>query len=441
MSKNREAVLFVENTNIRKQYLYSVAKAAKKRGFLALFAKSSNVESPPDGIFDIIIDWDAFTISDLEKLITSFSKTYFLKAVVNVTRLFSRDGLIAAPLAEAAKKAGLRHHSTDALFRTNNKYLMRDMLRHADCRTVAYALIQNEKEALTAARQIGYPVILKPISGAGSTLVFKCDNEEHLLRYTRQILERLPHVHFNELNAFSHFHALASGHVVFFEPNASLLLEKYISGIEFSVECLADEEEVFPLLIHEKLRIRETPGVVYEDLLISPPTSFNPSQQLEIKKYAARIAKALHLKNTFAHIEMRWEPGVGPQVIEVNPRIGGGQVVQSLQTFLGIDPYEVELDLMMGTHGKRAYPLRTTALHAMFFFFPPRAGFLKSVDGLEKISKLPGVLSVEQSYETGPIYGDEEECFLVQCWMKAESLQQVYDTYERSLKQITMHMI
>jgi hypothetical protein len=69
-------------------------------------------------------------------------------------------------------------------------------------------------------------------------------------------------------------------------PGRGIVLERYISGIEGTVECAIVGKLIHPLLINEKLMLTEHGGTVLENLLISPPTSFTEDQCEQIRQYA-----------------------------------------------------------------------------------------------------------------------------------------------------------
>ena len=57
-----------------------------------------------------------------------------------------------------------------------------------------------------------------------------------------------------------------------------MLVEKYIDGPEASIEIVATESEVIPLLVHDKVLVSEGDRVVYEHLLVVPPVSVYPGK-------------------------------------------------------------------------------------------------------------------------------------------------------------------
>jgi len=333
-----------------------------------------------------------------------------------------------------AKERGLVHHSIQALYQCNNKYLMREKLGEDN-----FALVSSVEMLMYHAQRIGYPIILKPLTGVSSHLILQCKNDEDAIKAFRTMREKISRGYYQELYV-NHSYSDFSGKVRCFSPQCEFLIEKYLYGTEVTVECVVTENEIFMPIVHEKLQIREGERVVYEDILITPPSSLDQKAVLSIRSHVERVVRMLGVQNTFLHVELRYDHEKGPQLIEVNHRLGGGMIYKSWETFAGIDPYELELDLMLGqcnfTNTKNEI-----SSHGMLFFFPPKGGVVHDVQGVEKLCSLRGMLHVEQTFSKGSIIpGDDEECFLVQCWMKADSASHIQKTYEAACKILTFNI-
>lgn len=435
----RDAILFVENTMVCRLHREAVTRAARARGLATLLICAPDMPLPPDGLYDAVRTTTDWTRAALEQACRDFSTHYTLRAVLNIPRFFSPDGFVAAAVAEVAQAHGWKHPSAHSLMRSVNKYLMRDTVRAAGVPTVDFALIADPAELLPAAHRIGYPVVLKPLTGGNSHLILQCTDDASLQHNFALARERLPRSAFRTLYAHPHTVADASGAHITFDPLTCMLMESYLDGPEVSVECVATTDRVVPLIVHDKLQITEASRVTYENLLVTPPVRFTSAEVAAITRYAVAVAEALHLRHCFLHVELRWDRATGPQLLEINPRIGGGKIPESLRTLRGIDVHQAELDLAMGTFALPAAPPVPAGYHGMGFLFPPHAGLLTGVSGLDTARALPGMLDVEQQYATGTrIHGDDEECFLIQCWMRGHTTQQIVDTYAKACEAISI---
>ncbi len=85
--------------------------------------------------------------------------------------------LLAARVRDQLGVVGM---SYDTCLGFRDKETMKQRLRKAGLRVPHSFRIRTESEALEAAREIGYPVIIKPISGAGSADTYRCHTEAEL---------------------------------------------------------------------------------------------------------------------------------------------------------------------------------------------------------------------------------------------------------------------
>lgn len=399
------------------------------------------VENEIDSLFVEIIETNHFSYEELEKNMCTLEESYKISAVFSILGLFSSAGLLGADVAKLAEKRGLASQDSDALYRTNNKYLMRDALRHAGVITVDYGLAVDIESAVTHAERIGYPVILKPINGVASHLILKSNNQQEVRDNFTYALQKLPDCNYSNLYASCHTYATRDGNLIDFNPMGCMLVEKYMNGREASVEMVITENEIVPLLVHDKVKVTEEKQVFYEHLLVVPPLRFTQKEVEELKNYAVDAVRAVGLKNSLSHVELRYDEKLGPQVLEINPRIGGMCVKDSLETMLGFDSVSAQLEIVLGKFELPTQLNQEETPHAMFTLYPKESGILRAVNGIEELEKIPGVLRVTQVYPEGTeVRGDEEEVFLVMCWMRGESYEHIEQVYEKACELVTFEI-
>jgi D-alanine-D-alanine ligase-like ATP-grasp enzyme len=392
-------------------------------------------------LFDGIQITEKFDLETLRRLNQDIEQDNKIQGYITVTGLFGPDGLLGAHVATLAEERGIPSQGTDALYRSNNKFLMRDALRAANVPTVDFGMATDEDTLLAHARRIGYPLILKPVTGIASHLIMKCRDDQELVSNFRLALEKMPGSYNDEVYKGDHEYPTKAGEKIYFEPMRSMLLESYIDGREASVEVVVTETEVVPLLVHDKVKVTETARVFYEHLLVVPPVRFTDEEVQAMKDYAVACVKALGLKNSLCHVELRYCNKTGPQVLEVNPRVGGMMVVDSLQTMIGFEAVPAMVELAQGTFTPAAsYPSKSE-LHAMFTLYPPHAGVFTGIEGFEELQQLPGMLRALLTMEVGArIYGDDEEVFLVMCWMRGECYEHIVETYEKACEMVKLEV-
>ncbi|HWW61705.1 MAG TPA: hypothetical protein VN181_10095, partial [Thermoanaerobaculia bacterium] len=170
-------------------------------------------------------------------------------------------------------------------------------------------------------------------------------------------------------------------------------------------------------------------GVVLEHLLVAPPSRFTRAETAALKRHAVASIRALGLRDLFCHVEMRYVDGEGPRVLEINPRIGGGCITESIETFTSLDVKAARVALILG---EPPLPIRRRAAprHAMLLLFSPRRGTLR-LAGLPLVHELAGVRSVLAGFASGDrVGGDTEEIFVASVWMKAKDEAAAWRAYE-----------
>ncbi len=148
-------------------------------------------------------------------------------------------------------------------------------------------------EALEAAREVGYPVVIRPsfvLGGRGMTIV---RDEEHMVE------------------------TLAQTDVFKISGDDPVLIDQYLrSAIEVDVDAIADADTVFIAGIMEHI---EEAGVHSGDSACSiPPWSLDPTTIAEIKRQTAALARELNVLGLM-NVQFAIQDGE-IYVLEVNPR-------------------------------------------------------------------------------------------------------------------------
>ena len=88
---------------------------------------------------------------------------------------------LAVPLvARLAEHLGLPGNSPEAVDTARNKHAARACMERAGLPTPRNSLIKSEADLADAANHVGFPAVIKPISGAASIGVIRVDDQEQL---------------------------------------------------------------------------------------------------------------------------------------------------------------------------------------------------------------------------------------------------------------------
>jgi biotin carboxylase len=377
-----------------------------------------------------VIETDDFSTASLRRIIADLRREFEVRGLCSSFGPFRPEGFVHEAVSIVAAELCLPHNPVDALYRATNKYLAREALAAAGIPNVAYALATDEPSLLAAARSIGYPVVLKPLTGVGSSLILRCENDRQAADAFRLAMDILPLAHYEQLRMAPHRARTLDGALTEFDPVRAVLVERYIEGPEASVECLVVGDHVVPLVVHDKILLEETPTICFEHLLVAPPERFSADEVEEMRNYAVQVVQAVGLRDLFCHVELRYTKD-GPRLLEINPRLGAGCVRDSIETFTGMDVDVTEAALIVGDAELPAIAPQSSERHAMAFLFSPCAGVLTEFSGLRRVLRLPEVRAVRVGHRVGdPVGGDHEEVFLASIWMEAPNAERARVLYQ-----------
>ncbi|WP_030748760.1 ATP-grasp domain-containing protein [Streptomyces sp. NRRL S-31] len=227
--------------------------------------------------------------------------------------LVTYDDALVETVAEVAREHGLPHTDPAAVRLCKDKAALRARLTDAGLGPVRFAVVQTEEEALSAAADIGWPVVLKPRDLGGSVGVVRVDDAAQLRE------------HYNTAAGLRDRYGDPSG-------PAGLLVEEYLDGPEFSVDSLTWQGKTRPLFVAEK---RLGPAPYFEEVGHVVPASPRPEFD-EALDLVVAAHKAARLDNLVTHTEFRLT-GKGPRIIEINVRLGGDLIPHLGLLATGID--------------------------------------------------------------------------------------------------------
>jgi S-sulfo-L-cysteine synthase (3-phospho-L-serine-dependent) len=267
-----------------------------------------------------------------------------------------------APAAALAAKLGLPGPDAEAVARCRRKDLQRALLAAAGVPVPAFRVATDADGAVAAAGEIGYPVVVKPVSGSGSTGVRLCRDAAEAGRWAGALLAR-------------------PGDERGSPVPRMVLVEEAVEGPEFSVETF-DGETVAVVGKH----LGAEPYFVETGHDVPAPV---PAETADALGATARQAlAALGLGFGAAHTELR-RSARGPVVIEVNPRLAGGMIPAAVKAALGVDLVDA---VVARASGGPFPPVLGGAGHAAIrFLLAPRAGRVSAVGGLDEAVRSPGV--------------------------------------------------
>ncbi|MGV3027289.1 carbamoyl-phosphate synthase large subunit [Streptococcus hyovaginalis] len=270
--------------------------------------------------------------SNPETVSTDFSvsdKLYFepltFEDVMNVIDLEQPKGVVvqfggqtAINLAERLSKAGVSILGTQVsdLDRAEDRDLFEKVLKELGIPQPPGYTATNEEEAVAAAAQVGFPVLVRPSYVLGGRAMEIVENEEDLRSYMRTAVKA--------------------------SPEHPVLVDSYIVGRECEVDAISDGNQVLIPGIMEHI---ERAGVHSGDsMAVYPPQTLSQSIKDTIADYTKRLAIGL---NCIGMMNIQFViKDETVYVIEVNPR--ASRTVPFLSKVTDIPMAQVATRLILG---------------------------------------------------------------------------------------------
>lgn len=267
--------------------------------------------------------------------------------------------------ATVARRLRLPGPDPDAIRRSRNKLRQRRRLRTAGIATPRFLAARSVGGAVAAARTLVLPVVIKPVTGTGSSGVVLCTTLDEVAAHAGTLLSRRQ----NE-------RGLPVPRVI--------LVEEYVAGSEYSVETFNGD-----IIGITSKHVGPLPHFV--EVGHDFPAVLSPQTKALICEHATRALQALDLTWGPTHIELR-HGADGVKTIEANPRLAGGFIPELVRLASGRDLIADTLALVTGQDLQPA----TAGLGyaSIRFLVPPTEGTLAAVEGLATAREIDHVVDL-----------------------------------------------
>lgn len=303
----------------------------------------------------------------------------------SVRRLLATVGAVDAvvavdadmlPLAARLGVAlGLAGNTPEAVAAANDKAIQRRLWAAAGIAQPDFQIVPGD----AAARSIGFPCVVKPVSLSASRGVMRADDDAGLSAAV------------NEIRAI-----LAETDATNGQP---ILLEEYVPGWELSIDGLLTDSALAVTAIFDKPDMPD--GPTFEETLLVTPSRLPAPTLAAAIALAEQAARALGLTHGPIHAELRIDRRSGearPVMLELAARSIGGLCSRSLR-FLGGTSLEmlillnalgvaVDLDQPAGASGVLMLPVE-------------RGGVLQAVEGQAEARAVAGVTGLSITIPLG----------------------------------------
>ncbi|MEV4439387.1 ATP-grasp domain-containing protein [Streptomyces sp. NPDC049577] len=276
--------------------------------------------------------------------------------------------------AEAAARLGVPYEPPGTSVRLRDKHTVRTLLEKAGVPQPDFRLALTAEEAVAAAGELGYPVVVKPTDGSGKLGVGVAHYPGEVARIAEQTFEARDYGR----------SIVGAGRV---------LVERYVPGPVVSCEMLTvDGRHHFYGCTDRVL----APPPYPVELGGCFPAELSPEQLEAVVAVTGAALDAVGVTRSHTHTELVLGPD-GPQIIEVNGRLVGGFVPEMMNLVLGHDVYHDAIDLALGGS---PVPAPTSGVACIRAVVARESGVLTGID-LEGARSAPGVARVLLDAEPG----------------------------------------
>ncbi|MGW4107803.1 ATP-grasp domain-containing protein, partial [Streptomyces sp. NPDC004976] len=255
-----------------------------------------------------------------------------LPRVERLHEVFGFDAVVTScdyylpTVALAADRLGLPGPDPEAVGNACRKDATRRVLAAAGVPGPRFAVHEEWADLARAAREIGYPLVVKPVDLCAGMYVRRVDDEEQLGAAVR---------------ALADFPVNARGQ----RRAPVVLLEELLDGPEVSVETVSHAGSVHVVGVTDK-SVGGAPAFIETGHMF--PAALLAAEAAVAEQTALDALKALGLTDgVVAHTEIKLSPA-GPRVVEVNPRPAGNRITELVRHVTGIDLAAAFVDVSLG---------------------------------------------------------------------------------------------
>ncbi|MDP2187390.1 MAG: carbamoyl-phosphate synthase large subunit [Sphingobacteriaceae bacterium] len=238
-------------------------------------------------------------------------------------------GQTALKLAEHLENAGIKIIGTNFtnMDLAEDRGRFSDLLKELDIPYPKYGVAETAEEALDIAREVGYPVLVRPsyvLGGQGMSIVI---NEQELEHAVVDLLRKI--------------------------PGNRILIDHFLDrAMEAETDCICDGEEVLICGVMEHI---EPAGIHSGDSnSVLPPFGLSPLVVSQMEEYTKKLAHALNISGLM-NVQFAIKNEM-VYVIEANPR--ASRTVPFLAKAYDVPFVNIATKVMLGTHKLKDFDIK-----------------------------------------------------------------------------------
>ena len=369
-----------------KRFIYEKAKKLGVRTVIIDGPDSWSQTLVEDGVIEKFVPLDmsnpTAVFEDALKIINDIDKeiggidgicTFWEVAVPLVARLTERIGLPGNPSA--------------AVDTARDKYSTRKALEEANLPTPSSSMIFSRADLEKAGKHVGFPAVIKPINGAASLGVVKVCSMDELVEQYDKVVDILKTCSVSDPNGLK-----GGGGNEFI---SEVMMEQYLDGDEVDVDIVLSDGQVTYAKVTDNLPTLEP---WFNETGACTPSLLPAQKQEELISTSTKMLKAVGLTTGVMHVELKYTTTNGPQLIEINGRMGGGPVRDMNLDVWGVDLVEEQLMTSVGLPALPPIPDHPIVCLGQYSINAKKSGIVgeEIVEIFEQMKRMPDVTAVEE---------------------------------------------
>lgn len=239
-----------------------------------------------------------------------------------------------------AARFGLLYPKPEVIRLVRDKFRAKQVWQDQGVSCPRAALVDSEQDALSFGARIGYPLVLKPLTGSGSELTFKCIDRDECVRHFHMVKSGLAK------RGGSRMYSVPDNDAGAPDPLSVIVAEEFVEGPEYSCDFIIEGDSVRIIRVAGKIRSTSLAfGTTLAYLLPAELPDGLVTACLAEKLCAA--AKALGIDRAVCMVDFIVRDS-RPCFLELTPRPGGDCLPPLIMRSCGLDMLGLALDFAEG---------------------------------------------------------------------------------------------
>jgi isopentenyl diphosphate isomerase/L-lactate dehydrogenase-like FMN-dependent dehydrogenase/biotin carboxylase len=340
-----------------------IIQAAQKMG-LNTIVTDYNAEAIGMKYADIPI---VMSTRDIDGSVRAAKAQNQLTPISGVLTAGTDASMTVAAVANALNLPGIKFEDAEA---STNKIKMRTRLMEHNVPCPYFYPVWSLSEAKTAAKKLGFPVVMKPSSNMGARGVMRVEDRNILADAFKWAKEA--------------------------SPNGEVLIEEFMEGPELSIDAIIYNNEITITGVADRI-INHEPYFV--EIGHTMPSNLPVKVQEEACDVMKMGIRALGISMGAAKGDIKITAD-GPKIGELAARLSGG--FMSAYTYplsTGVDLMRAAIEIALGQEPGNLEPIRNKVSIERAIITEP--GIVKEIDGLEDALKTPGIAEIFLNVKKG----------------------------------------